>query len=163
MEIQNGGMMRYIQKIEHKHCTSYNIRKWDGEKMVFYGAFPSLQEAQEYRDFLIKNNWDSSLKQLVERPLKYVYHIRGKYEVIPIVDDERIYVGRFNTLEDAIYERDRFLEAGCDFDTYFTATDDTLEEGERFLQGKLRTNVIFQTGPRNDIGIYNHCIKRRYY
>ena len=153
--------MKYIQKIEHKHCTSYNIRKWDGEKMVFYGTFHSLKEAREYRDFLIDNDWDISLKH--GQPLKYVYHIRGKYEVFPIVDNKRIYVGRFNTLEDAIYERDRFLEAGCDFDTYFTATDDTVEQGERFLQGKLSTRVVFETGPRNDIGIYNHSIKRRYY
>ena len=86
----------------------------------------------------------------------------GKYDVEPCVGNKKVYVGRFNTLEDAIYERDMFLEAGCDFDTYFTATDDTTDEGERFLQGKLSTRVVFETGPRNDIGIYNHCIRRGY-
>lgn len=160
--MDNDTDMKYIQKRNHKHVVSYNIRKWDGERMVFYGAFSSLQEAQEYRDFLIKNNWDTSLKKLVERPLKYVYHIQGKYDVIPIVDNKQIYVGRFNTLEDAIYERDRFLEAECDFDTYFTATDDTAD-GERFLQGRISTKVIFETGPRNDAYVYKHSIKRRHY
>lgn len=153
--------MKYIQKIEHKHCTSYNIRKWDGEKMVFYGAFPTLQEAQDYRDYLMDNNWDISL--IHKPPLLYIHCKDGHYDVEPRVDTNKVYVGRFNSLEDAIYERDKFLEAGCDFDTYFSATDDTLEEGERFMQGKLCTKIFFQTGPRNDIGIYNHSIKRRYY
>lgn len=153
--------MRYIQKIEHKHCTSYNIRKWDGEKIVFYGAFPSLQEAKEYRDYLIENNWDISL---IHKPqLLYIHCNDGKYDVVPTVGNKKVYVGRFNTVEDAIYERDRFLQSGCDFDNYFTGTDDTTDDGERFLQGKLSTGVIFETGPRNDIGIYNHCIRRRHY
>lgn len=160
--MDNDTDMKYIQKKNHKHVVSYNIRKWVKPKgeLVFFGAFPSLHEAKEYRDYLIKNDWDTSL--IHKPPLLYIHCNDGKYDVEPRVGNKKVYVGRFNTLEDAIYERDRFLEAECDFDTYFTATDDT-EEGERFLQGRISTKVIFETGPRNDAYLYNHSIKRRHY
>lgn len=154
--------MKYIQKINHKNVTSYNIRKWikEEKKMVFFGAFPTLQEAITYRDYLIDNNWDTSL--IHKPPLRYIHFHKGKYSVEPVVDNKRVYVGRFNTLEDALYERDKFLEADCCWDAYVEATDDTIDGKSFFLQGKVSTKIFFETGPRNDIGIYNHCIKRRY-
>lgn len=158
MEIQNGGMMRYIQKTEHKHCTSYNVRKWINNKLVFFGAFPNLDEARNYRDFLIDNDWDISL--IHKPPLRYIRFVKGKYEVVVCQGTIRIYVGRFSNLEDAIYERDAFLNAGLDWDCYVDGTDDTIDG--KIPPMKICTRNLWETKPRNDAYLFNASIKERY-
>ena len=50
-----GKPMRYIVK---NRAGNYEIKKWENGKMVGYGTFPTLFDAQKERDLLIKHDWD---------------------------------------------------------------------------------------------------------
>lgn len=147
--------LKYIQKNTANHWT---IKKYLDKKWVTFGTFHSLREAMDYRDYLQEHNWDTSL--IYKNPMRFIYLRRGKYEVQVNASGKRIYVGRFNTLEDAQYERDAFLKAGGDFDVYFECTDDTIDG--KIPPMKICTRNLWETHPRNDAYMFNKCIKERY-
>ena len=139
--------MKYIVKRVNKSSISYRIRKWSNGKFVYFGTFKTLEEAQKYRDYLVANNFDLTLKKV--NPLKYIRLGRGYYEVrVSTSENYEFYVGRWKTLEDAQYERDAFLQAGRDFDAYIECTDDNIDGHIHPM--KISGRVLFETKPRND-------------
>ena len=149
--------MDYITKRANKSSTAYRIRKYIDGKEVWFGTFSTLEEAQKYRDYLVLNDFDLSLKK--ENPLKYIRFVRGFYEVrVSIPGNYEFYLGRWKNLEDAIYERDAFLRVDRDFDAYIDCTDDTIDG--KIPPMKISGCVLFETKPRNDWFMMNASLRR---
>lgn len=122
-----------VHEIKQKHSKWQNPAKYISEKQGKYilclpnvrsetdycGSYDTLDEAIRVRDELLHGNLDAmDAKPYKPRPRgkqnphRYVYPVKGnedKYYVAKLIDGEVVRFGTFNSLDDAVAERD-FLE-----------------------------------------------------
>lgn len=104
-----------INKNPMKKYTVYKII--DGHHVTF-GSYPTLKEAIEKRDYCIAHDW--SLDLIQKNPLRFIdFLIRKdgkiKYNIYHKENGSTVNYGLFDTLHEAMYERD-LLEA-CNWDS----------------------------------------------
>lgn len=91
----------------------FEIRKRIGDKLVYWGSYPTLEEAQLHKAYYIGKNWE------VNPSFKANQHIiqKGKtYIVMKTINHKKVSFGTFNTLEEARHERDICLACNWDYD-----------------------------------------------
>ena len=103
-----------------KHNGYYKVLKSIDGKQKFFGAFNTIEEAEELKKVLIENDWEESKidPELLKPDESYYslerhYYIRkerGRYIVSRIIDGELKYFGTYDTKEEAITARDELWE-----------------------------------------------------
>ncbi|MBQ6098994.1 MAG: hypothetical protein IJI80_04440 [Methanobrevibacter sp.] len=96
----------------------YRVAKVINGKEYSFGSFPLLEEAIQCRDNCIKNNW--SLDLIPVDPLRYIeFIIRGgkiKYNIKHKENGSSVNYGLFNTIHEAMHERDLLEQCNWDFE-----------------------------------------------
>ena len=90
-----------IRKIKGRYIVVNTI---NGEKK-YYDAFDTYEEAKEYLDYLIANNWEVTDDFEEEKIDEFVYLINGKYVVRNEVDGEVKVFGEFDDMNEALQYR----------------------------------------------------------
>ena len=89
----------------------HNIRHIRSRYLVFdkdknyRDSFDTYEEAREYLDYLIENNWDDYEELEEEKIDEFVYLINGKYVVRNEIDGEQKVFGEFDTMDEALKYR----------------------------------------------------------
>jgi len=105
---------KYIQK---SVSGKYNVSKRINNNQIYYGTFNTLEEAREYRDFLEEHDWNPEYRKIVRKkrkhntPMKYIHYRKDKnnnprYWIQKSVNGEILVFGTYDSLEDAMHERD---------------------------------------------------------
>ena len=92
----------------------HNIRKIKGRYIVvntidgvkkYYDSFDTYEEAKEYLDYLIENNWEVNEDIEEEKIDEFVYLINGKYVVRYEIDGKQKVYGEFDDMDEALQYR----------------------------------------------------------
>ena len=103
--------LKYIQKTEN---NTYRIDKFLNGKTIYFGVFPSLVDAQKYRDFLIEHDWDLKYQRRKNhckarsKEMRYISYSKNHdvFQINKTIHGKVMYFGYYHTLEEAIHERD---------------------------------------------------------
>lgn len=111
-------------KFISKNKSSYYIQKKINSKQYNFGSFKTLEEALEHIEFLEKENWDTKYSKHYKNELpKYILHVNDKYAVHKKINGKTIHFGTFNTLEEAIHERDLLIKYKWNYDLLIECED----------------------------------------
>ena len=124
--------------------TRYELIKCVDYKNIYFGSGRTLIEALVKRDYLEANNWTKKQYQPNATGEKYIYE-KGSHFII-IKNGSSF--GTFNTLNEAIYERDLLIEFAWDIEKICECVDESTN-GEKWLDGVKRKSS-FQKRIRND-------------
>lgn len=114
--------------IAHTHNNKYAIYKkipGTNKGSTYFGTFNTLKEAIQYRDYLEENNWDKKLIKFTfkksSRNTRYITAVKHARKNGSVMTKYRIfhagiYYGTFNTLKEAIFERDLLESVDWDYD-----------------------------------------------
>ena len=91
----------------------FEIRKRIGGVLLYWGSFPTLEEAKLYRAYYVGKKWKVSPIFLAKR---YIHYVGEKYQIYKIINGKLEYFGRFNTFEEAQHERDICVACNWDID-----------------------------------------------
>jgi len=115
--------MKHIRKDPRtNHYQIIKEYRVNGKRITnHFGSFKDLNQAKEYRDKCIENNWD---KQLMPKnnpttinPLKYITKTpAGNYRIQKWENGNSICYGTYTTLFDAMQERDLLIKYNWDYD-----------------------------------------------
>lgn len=113
-------MRHAIHKHIYKTASGYSITKSINGKHIYFKSLKTLNEAIEYRDRLIANNWEplpetpeeKNRKQEKEY-YKYIQMSSKGYTYSVIVSQDR-YLGACPTIEEALYYRDLYQDKTYD-------------------------------------------------
>jgi len=104
----------------YKLHSLYYVQRQKGGKLIIYGKFRKHEEAIQLRNKLIQ---EGTLKErrgkhrIKDWNKRYIHQIgNGKYSIQKQVNGEYCSFGVWNTLEDAIDERDYLEQIGWDYD-----------------------------------------------
>lgn len=99
---------------QRKKCFLRHVgNKWQiSRNGTYYGTYPNLYSAMKMRDFLIAHKW-------AKRYIKYsckrentqyhcIYRNKGGYSIRKSIKGEIIYFGYYDTLDEAVDQRDWF-------------------------------------------------------
>ena len=89
--------------------NEYNIFKLKNGFLEYYGSFDDIETAKEVEEFLKENNWDKSLLGLDEYE-EFINFDGNKYIIQNLIAHELKTFGEYDTLEEAIIERDKLIE-----------------------------------------------------
>ena len=92
----------------------FEIRKRIGGILLYWGSFPTLEEAELYRAYYIGKNWMVNPHFKTRR---YISEIKGRYFIVRKrkgKNKKLEYFGIFNNLDDAKNERD--ICVACNWD-----------------------------------------------
>lgn len=100
--------------IQHRG-NKYIIIKTKDDKNVWFGSYSSLDEAIQFREKLIKHNWDTNYFKKIYKTSttiqnKYIIKDRGKYAVVRVYKHNRRGYGHYDNLKEARKRRD-YLES----------------------------------------------------
>ena len=107
----------------------YTVYKIINGSHVTFGSYPTLEEAIERRDYCIANNWSMDL--IPKNPLRFINFIirkdgKIKYNIKHKENGSTVNYGLFDTIHEAMHERDLLEE--CDWDSDVIC--ETLDERE---------------------------------
>ena len=110
----------------------------DGSEYSF-GSFPTLAEAIKCRDNCVKHNW--SLDLLPVDPLRYIeFLIKGnriRYNIKHKENGSTVNYGLFNTIHEAMYERDLLEKYNWDYEIVCNL-DERIGNETIYLNRKMR-------------------------
>lgn len=84
-----------------------------------FGTFKSLSEAEKFRDYCVKYDWNIEPKRVVSRHYlpKYINKSPcGSYYIYKNLKDKTEHFGTFRTLDEAVSERNKLIECDWDYD-----------------------------------------------
>ena len=89
----------------------FEIRKRIGEVLVYWGSFPTLEEAKLHKAYYLGKNWQvnpafKNMRNIIQRNNKYI--------VLKKINGKTTSFGTFNNLKDAMHERD--VAEACQWD-----------------------------------------------
>ena len=144
---------KFIQKVGDKFKVekSFGNKRKGDRKRYSYGTFDSLEEAVNYRDKCIRENWDESLRPV--NPRKYIQKKKGRYWIIK----DNVSYGIFDNLEDALYERDLLIKCDWSYDA-LESIDETRGNGIAWLTNVKLKQTFQKQKKRNDIGWFNNVM-----
>ena len=117
----------YIRKQEKADpLYRYRVAKVINGKEYSFGSFPTLKEAKECRDNCIKHNWD--LELIPKNPLRFInFNVRKdgkiKYDIYHKENGSTIHYGVFDTIHEAMKERDLLEKHNWDTDVVCESLD----------------------------------------
>ena len=89
----------------------YEIRKRIGGTLIYWGSFPTLEEAELHRAYYIGKKWKVNPSFKAN---KHILRRNNHYMIMKQKDGVRDCYGTFNDLDSARYERD--VCVACDWD-----------------------------------------------
>ena len=107
-------MRHAIHKHIYKVGRKYSITKSINNKNTYFGSFDNINEAIEYRDKLIANNWQplpETDKEKLEKNIKEYYkriHRNPKRTAYVVRNDNDEYLTNIKNIEEALYYRDLY-------------------------------------------------------
>lgn len=107
-------MRHAIHKHIYKVGRKYSITKSINNKNTYFGSFDNINEAMEYRDKLIANNWQplpETEEEKLEKNIKEYYlrlSVNSKKLGYVVRNDEDEYLAGIKTIEEALYYRDLY-------------------------------------------------------
>ena len=108
-----------LTKVPHEYIAdhrSHKIRKIKDRYIVqnivngerkYYESFDSYEEAEEYLNWLIENDWQVDEDSVEEKIDEYVYEVNGEFVVRNEIDGEMKIFGRFEDMGEAIQYRNK--------------------------------------------------------
>lgn len=127
-------MMKYIRK---RDSGNYEIRKWINDKVVSFGCYPTLEEAQYYRDYFEKKGWDVNERHKFCLKPKY-YSCNGNgYQISKQIGGKQIYFDYVKDLEDVKKEVKNYLNAGWDLDALCEGIDERVDGEIIYLNKRM--------------------------
>lgn len=103
---------KYIYPIKN---GCFEIRKRIGYILVYWGRFPTLEEAKLYRAFYIGKNW-SVTPHFKRNEKRYIREQDGKFVIRKKIKGHLESFGSFYDFNDAKEERDICVACGWDLD-----------------------------------------------
>ena len=104
----------------HKHIykthNTYTIVKSINGTPVHFKSFKDINEAMEYRDYLVANNWEKPPETEEEKLAKKIKHyykyvsLNTNKRRYKIYNNKGEYIATVNTIEEALYYRDLFSD-----------------------------------------------------
>ena len=91
----------------------FEIRKRIGDVLIYWGSFPTLEEATLHRAYYIGKNWKVNPSFKANR---HIIQRDNHYILVKNIDGERVSYGTFKNIEEARHERDICVECDWDFD-----------------------------------------------
>ena len=91
----------------------FEIRKRVGGVLIYWGSFPTLEEAKLHKAYYLGKNWEVNPLFKAKR---YIVKRNNNYSVLKKIDGKTVSYGTFNTIEDAMYERDICVVCDWDYD-----------------------------------------------
>jgi len=101
------------QYIYQRRNGWFEIRKRVGGTIVYWGSFPTIEEAELHKAYYIGKNWKVKPRFKAN---KHIIQRGDKYVLIKSIDGERTIYGTFDNIEDARHERDVCMKCNWDFD-----------------------------------------------
>lgn len=92
-----------IRKIKDRYIVQNIV---NGER-EYYESFDSYEEAEEYLNWLIENDWQVDDDSVEEKIDEYVYGVNGEFIVRNEIDGEMKIFGRFEDMGEAIQYRNK--------------------------------------------------------
>lgn len=109
-------MSSTLKKYIHKSNNRWIVQKHVDGKLKSFKSFKKLEDAIEYRNRLIENNWQElpkTAEELEEEKIKAYYHhiqINSKKRSYIIVNSHNDYLGTVKNIEEALYYRDLYFD-----------------------------------------------------
>ena len=94
----------------------FEIRKRLGGVLLYWGSFPTLEEAKLYLAYYMGKNWEVN-PHFKNRPERYIIKQDGLYIVRKRINSKLTNFAFLNNLEDAKNERDICIACNWDLDT----------------------------------------------
>ena len=119
--------------------NNWVIQKRINGKLIHFGYYLTLKEARKYRDYFIKNDWDTTfrLKFSKKRKEGYIEQLpNGKWIIRKTIKGERLTWGIFTDYESAEEELNKLRM--CDWD--YSALCESLDErinGMKIINNKV--------------------------
>ena len=134
---------KYITQNKKGH---YIVGKHIKDRTHYYGFFRTLEEAIEYRDFIVNKGWSSNHK--FHKPLQNIRKtIHGTYQVYKMINGVNTYFGTYNSLEEAKEVRRLVEKYNGDWDLMLECED---FEEYHFMEG-IKISPAFEfKKERND-------------
>ena len=139
-------MTEYTYPENGKYITevgdSYKLRKQylkNGKNIqLYFGTFHDYNEAINYRDKCVRENWDESLILRKHNPdMKYIKKTRnGRYTINKRINGKMTHFNTFTNLIDAINERDLLIKYNWDYD--LLCEHDERLCGVTIINGKIK-------------------------
>lgn len=118
-------MMKYIRK---RDSGVYEIRKWINDKVVSFGCYPTLEEAQYYRDYFEKKGWDVNERhKFCLKPKYYSHKGNGYYQISKQINGKQIYFDHVKGLENVKREVELLEKCDWDLDALCEGIDETVD------------------------------------
>jgi len=139
---------KYINKVTIGGNIYFQIRKRVKGKQKTLGNAKTLIQALMMRDWCMENNWEKYPKQF-KNPSPCIQKTPyGKYKIVKSINGEKNYFGTFNTLEDAVSEKELLGKYNWDLEKVCECSD----EGDSFLDGvKPLKSTFTKYDERRDI------------
>lgn len=91
----------------------FEIRKRIGGVLLYWGSFPTLEEAQLHKAYYLGKHWEVNPTFKAKR---HITQRNGKFIVLKRIDGKMVSFGTFKSLESAIHERNICESCEWDFD-----------------------------------------------
>jgi len=91
----------------------YEIRKRIGGTLLYWGSYPTIEEAKLHLAYYEGMEWKTSP---AHRANRHISQRGNSYTVVKSINNERISYGTFKTLEEARKERDICVKCQWNYD-----------------------------------------------
>lgn len=105
---------KYIAKENNK----FVVRRIISGENVKFGSFNSLDDAKNYRDKLVLNNWGKYNLKPKNNYGKYITKRSTKYQIYKRINGEIHFFGTYDTLDEAVNERNKLMENNWEINDY---------------------------------------------
>jgi hypothetical protein len=109
----NGRFTELPSYIYQRKNGWFEIRKRIGGVLLYWGSFPTLEEAKLYRAYYMGKKWDVNPHFLNKR---YIWKRGDIFLVAKTINGQKNYYGTFHNLDDAKNERDICMACNWDLD-----------------------------------------------
>lgn len=118
-------MVKYIYKNKK---GLYEIRKWLGGRLLYWGSFKTLEEAKLYLAYYIGKKWRVN-PHFRNRESRYIVEQNGSFLVRKRQNGRLVCFGTFNNFDDAKTERDVCEACNWDMDCIVEFGDTIQDKG----------------------------------
>lgn len=91
----------------------FEIRKRIGGVLLYWGSFPTLEEAQLHKAYYLGKKWQVNPTFKAKR---HIVKRNNNYMILKTINGKTTSYGTFQNIEDAMHERDICIDSDWDFD-----------------------------------------------
>ena len=112
-----------------KHKDGYDVLTGTSRKRRYYAHAKTLIQALMKRDYGIANNWKPYPYTHISKTSElYIHNSNGRFMILKEINKKMEYFGTFDTMEDAIAERDLLIKCNWDYDVM-----ESIDEGDSWI------------------------------